>query len=110
MLETNPNYSQAVFERRNAQLRAKMEECQAAIYKAKSTMPESVDYSERVVKLKSAIDILKDDKATASDKNKVLKAIVERIEYSGPQSDNSPSRWQNRDGSDPFDLAITLRL
>ena len=110
LLETNPNYSQAVFERRNAQLRAKMEECQAAIYKAKSTLPESVDYAERVEVLKNAIDVLKDDAATANDKNKVLKAIVDKIEYSGPQSDKSPSRWQNRTGADPFNLAITLRL
>jgi DNA invertase Pin-like site-specific DNA recombinase len=110
LLETNPNYSQAVFERRNAQLRAKMEECQAAIYKAKSTLPESVDYAERVEKMKTAIDVLKDDKATANDKNKVLKAIVEKIEYTGPESDNSPHRWQNRTGSDPFNLDITLRL
>ena len=110
LLETNPNYSQAVFDRRNAQLRAKMDECQAAIYKAKSTLPESVDYTERVEAMKTAIDVLKDDNATANDKNKVLKAIVEKIEYSGPQSDKSPSRWQNRTGADPFNLAITLRL
>lgn len=110
LLETNPNYSQAVFERRNAQLRAKMEECQAAIYKAKSTLPESVDYSERVEKLKTAIDILKDDAATPNDKNKVLKSIIEKIEYSGPPSDNSPHCRKNMKGSDPFELAITLRL
>lgn len=110
LLETNPNYSQAVFERRNAQLRAKMEECQEAIYKAKSTLPESVDYAERVETMKNAIEILKDDNATANDKNKVLKAIVEKIEYFGPQSDKSPSRWQNRTGADPFSLTITLRL
>ena len=110
LLETNPNYPQAVFERRNAQLRAKMEECQAAIYKAKSTLPESVDYSERVQMMKTAIDVLKDPEATANEKNKVLKAIVDKIEYSSAKSDPSPSRWQNRTGSDPFNLDITLRL
>lgn len=110
LLETNPNYSQEVFNRRNAELRQKMEECQSAIYKAKSTMPESVDYSERAAVLKSAIDILKDDEATADDKNKVLKAIIDRIEYSGQPSDPSPQRWSNREGSDPFNLDITLRL
>jgi DNA invertase Pin-like site-specific DNA recombinase len=110
LLETNKNYTQAVFDRRNAQLRAKMEECQAAIYKAKSTLPESVDYSERAEAMKTAIDVLKDPEATPNDKNKVLKAIVEKIEYSSSPSDSSPSRWQNRTGSDPFNLAITLRL
>ena len=110
LLETNPNYTQEVFNRRNAELRQKMEECKAAIYKAKSTLPESVDYSERVEMLKSAIDILKDDTATANDKNKVLKAIIEKIEYSGQPSDNSPTRWQNRTGQDPFEIVVTLRL
>ena len=110
LLETNPNYSQEVFNRRNAELRQKMEDCKAAIYKAKSTLPESVDYSERVMAMKSAIDILKDDKATANEKNKVIKAIIDKIEYSGQPSDPSPNRWINRDGVDPFNLRITLRL
>lgn len=110
LLETNPNYSQEVFNRRNAELRQKMEECKSAIYKAKSTLPESVDYSERVEVLKSAIDILKDDTATANEKNKVLKAIVEKIEYIGQPSDPSPNRKSNRTGSDPFEIVVTLRL
>ena len=110
LLETNPNYPQEVFARRNAELRQKMEECQSAIYTAKSTLPESVDYSERVSALRSAIDILKDDTATANDKNKVLKAIIEKIEYSSLPSDNSPHRKANRTGSDPFEIMVTLRL
>lgn len=110
LLETNPNYSQEVFNRRNAELRQKMEDCKAAIYQAKSTLPESVDYSERVMAMKSAIDILKDDAATANEKNKVIKAIIDKIEYSGQPSDPSPKRWSNRTGADPFNLRITLRL
>lgn len=110
LLETNPNYPQEVFARRNAELRQKMEECQSAIYAAKSTLPESVDYSERVSALIAAIDILKDDTATANDKNKVLKAIIDKIEYSSLPSDNSPHRKANRTGSDPFEIVITLRL
>ena len=110
LLETNPNYSQEVFNRRNAELRQKMEECKSAIYKAKSTLPESVDYSERAELLKSAIEILKDDTATANEKNKVLKAIVKKIEYHGQPSDPSPKRKSNRTGSDPFEIVVTLRL
>jgi hypothetical protein len=110
LLETNKNYTQEIFDRRNAELRQKMEECKSAIYQAKSNLPESVDYTERVAVLKSAIEILKDDTATANEKNKVLKAIIEKIEYSGQPSDSSPSRWQNRTGSDPFEIVITLRL
>lgn len=110
LLETNPNYSQEVFNRRNAELRQKMEECKAAIYKAKTALPESVDYAERVEVMKTVIDVLKDDSATPAEKNKVLKAIVERIEYSGPPSDKDNKKRQTRNGVDPFNLDITLRL
>ena len=111
LLETNPNYSQEVFNRRNAELRQKMEECKSAIYKAKSTLPESVDYSERVDKLKTAIGILKDDAATANEKNKVVKSIVKKIEYSGQPSNNSPKNRKNDvAGIDPFEIVVTLRL
>ena len=110
LLETNPNYSQEVFNRRNAALREKMEECKSAIYKAKSSLPESVDYAERVEKMKTAIEVLKDNNATAAEKNKVLKAIVERIEYSGLPSDGNNKKRQTRTGIDPFNLDITLRL
>lgn len=108
LLETK-KYTQDVFDRRNAKLREKMEECQSAIYKAKSSLPESVDYAERVEAMKKAIDILKDDNATPAEKNKVLKAIVEHIEYSGVYSD-PVDRRPNRKGVDPFNLDITLRL
>lgn len=108
LLETK-KYTQDVFDRRNAKLREKMEECQSAIYKAKSSLPESVDYAERVEAMKKAIDILKDGNATPTEKNKVLKAIVERIEYSSVYSD-PVDRRPNRKGVDPFELEITLRL
>ena len=108
LLETGV-YSQDLFDRRNAALRAKIEECQSDIYKAKSAMPDAVDYAERVVALKDAIAILKDEAATPEAKNKILKAIVERIEYHGPPSDPD-NKKQNRAGVDPFELKVFLRL
>jgi hypothetical protein len=110
LLETNPNYSQEVFDRRNKILRERMEECQAAIYKAKSALPQSVDYAERVTALKAAIAILRDESATPEEQNKVLKAIVDRIEYSSVPSDRE-NRSQVRGGkTSPFELRFTLRL
>ena len=109
LLETR-RYSHDLFDRRNAELRAKMEECQAAIYKAKSVMPEGVDYAERIVALKDAIAILKDDTATPAEQNKILKAIIDRIEYHGPPSDPQNKKRQTKHGVDPFELKITLRL
>lgn len=109
LLETG-KYTQDLFDRRNAALRKKMEECQAAIYKAKSTMPQNVDYAERVVALQAAIDILKDSTATPAEQNRVLKVIVDRIDFTGSPSDGQNKKRQNRGGVDPFTIAVTLRL
>lgn len=108
-LETG-RYTQDLFDRRNAALRAKMEECQTALYKAKSVMPDSVDYAERIVALKDAIAILKDETATPAEQNKILKVIIDKIEYTGPKSDPKNKKRQTRQGVDPFDLKFYLRL
>ena len=110
LLETNPQYTQEVFERRNKALREKMEECQEALYKAKSALPQSVDYAERVVALKNAIAILRDEQATPAEKNRILKAIVQRIEYSSVPCD-SKNKVRLRQGEvSPFEISITLCL
>ena len=109
LLETG-RYSQDLFDRRNAGLREKIEECKGNICRAKSAMPESVDYAERLVALKDAIAILKNEKATPTEKNKVLSAIIERIEYSGPPSDPKNKKRQTKTGVDPFELKVLLRL
>lgn len=110
LLETNPNYPQEVFERRNKALREKMDACQEAIYKAKSALPQSVDYAERVIALKAAIDILRDNSATPGAQNKVVKAIVDRIEFSSIPSDRE-NRKRLRGGEvSPFEVRISLRL
>lgn len=110
LLETNPNYPQDVFERRNKALREKMDDCQAAIYKAKSALPQSVDFAERVVALKNAIAILKDKTATPEEQHRIIKAIVERIEFSGVPSASETNKRYPNDQESPFELSITLRL
>lgn len=82
LLETK-KYTQELFDRRNAQLRAKMEECEKQLYLAKSALPKSVDYAERIVALEAAIKALHDPEASNDEVNKVLKAIIERIEFTG---------------------------
>lgn len=109
LLETK-KYSQDLFDRRNAALREKMDATQAAIYKAKSALPQSVDYAERVMALRAAIDILRDDAATPGEKNKVLKAIIERIEYTSVPSDTENRRRVVKGAVTPFTLRISLRL
>jgi hypothetical protein len=99
-------YTQEIFDRRNAKLRAKMDECHAALRKAKASLPKSLDLQERVVTLKDAIAALKDSKATPEQQHKFLKSIIEKIEYVGaPSGAGKTKRSEN-----PFTLEIFLRL
>lgn len=109
LLETG-KYSQDVFDRRNAALRAKMEECQAAIYKARTNLPKNVDYAERVVALEDAIAVLKNPEASPSDINRILKAIVKKIEFTGEPSIPVNDRKGRKRAPYQFSLDITLRL
>lgn len=109
LLETR-KYTPELFERRNAALRAKMDECQAQIHKAKSTLPESVNYAERIAKLQDAIAMLKDPAATVLEQNKALKAIVDRIDFTGAPSAGQTKKRQTNAGVDPFTIEVKLRL
>lgn len=100
LLETGV-YTQALFSRRNAALRQKMDECLVQIKQARANMPKSIDYNEKLLQLKQAIDSLKDPDVSVERKNQLLKQIVDRIEYStGDSSYNNTTIL----------LDITLRL
>lgn len=103
----NRTYTPEIFAKRNAALRAKMEDCEASLKKARASLPKSVDYEERVTSLQFALAMLKDPTATPTEKNRALKAIVEKIEYTSvpPRSGRS-----KKDQEYPYTLAITLRL
>lgn len=105
LLETK-QYTQSVFDRRNAKLRAKMDECHAALKKAKASLPQSVDLQERVIALQDAIAILKDRDATPEEQYKVVKAIIERVEYTGAPS----GVGKTKRAETPFTLEIFLKL
>lgn len=108
LLETR-KYTQDLFDRRNAALRKKMDETQKRIYEAKSTMPKEINYAEKIVSLKTAISALRDPDMPANEKNRLLKAIVTRIEYSGmPPVDKSIKGFKKNENA--FKLKITLRL
>ena len=78
LLETK-KYTQELFDRRNAALREKMEQCELQIYETKRTMPDAVDYAERIVTLERCIEALKDDSASVQDQNRLLHEIIEKI-------------------------------
>ena len=101
-------YTPEVFTKRNAALRAKMDVCQAEIKKARASMPKSVDYEVVVKNLRDVVTILKDDEATPDVKNKIVKTIIDRIEYSGPP--RFVGEDMNGRGNNLIGLKIFLRL
>ena len=78
-----------------------MEDCQERIYKAKSSMPKEVNYEERIVALKDAIAGMKDDTISNEEKNRLMKAIVKRIELKTADAGHNAV---------DTNLSITLRL
>lgn len=79
LLETK-KYTPELFEKRNVALREKMKQCEIQIDETRRTMPNPIDYAERILALENAIRALKDDTLSCEEQNKILKKIVERIE------------------------------
>ena len=101
LLETGI-YSNEVFLERNTALREKITACFTQLAEAKQNLPKSVDYAKKVVTLKEAINALDDDTVTNEQKNRLLKAIIKKMEYS---SERDQPYGQNN-----FKLSITLNI
>jgi type II secretory pathway component GspD/PulD (secretin) len=76
--------------------------CFQQLEEAKKNLPQAIDYEEKVRNLKAAIDILDDDTATIEQKNRLLKAIIKKIDY---VSDKNQPR-----GTNDFKLRIDLNI
>ena len=74
-------YSEEKFLERNKALLEEMDALKTAIFKAKQEIPKEVDYGEKIVRLKEAIAAMRNDDLTPLEKNKLLKRIIDRIEY-----------------------------
>jgi len=74
-------YSEEKFIERNKTLLAEMEELKTRIFNTKKDIPKEIDYADKIVKLKKAIEGLRDDEMSIEAKNKLIRAIIERIEY-----------------------------
>jgi hypothetical protein len=74
-------YTPEIFAMRNQELHAEMDELQAKIYNLKKELPKEIDYGKQIVKLKDAIDGLKNDELDVKAQNDLLRSIIDRIEY-----------------------------
>lgn len=74
-------YTEEIFEQRNSTLKEKRIALKAQIQSMMESIPEQIDYREKVIQLKNVIKSLKDDSIPPATKNKLLKSVVDKIEY-----------------------------
>ena len=123
--QSNPDPSmrmpQDIFRQLNERLQKEKAEVQSALYEAYETIPQSVDYVEKVQSFRDALDALLDPNRDPKEKNRLLKDCIERIEYyrekperlkkdkgvkRGEQFKTVGGRWTNPD----IELEVTLKV
>lgn len=72
---------QHIFQQLNEKLLREKEKVRQALCKAYESMPEPVDYEEKIEQFTAALDALRNPEADAAAKNRLLKACIDRIEY-----------------------------
>ena len=74
-------YTEEVFQKRNKALHVQMEELKSKMYEARQQIPKEIDYAGEIVKIKDAVAELRKPDVPAEIKNRLLKAIIKRIDY-----------------------------
>lgn len=109
-----------IFRALNEKLLKEKEEVQQALCKAYESMPEPVNYEEKIKTFETALKALNNPEASAAKKNKLLKECIERITYSretpqrikrdegkpkGTQFEKAGGRWT----TPPIEIDVKLK-
>lgn len=97
-----------VFERLNKKTVAEIEEVQQALCTARDSVPEPINLQEKVTNFRAALEALKDPAVPAKEKNKLIKACVERITYSRKRVGNNGHPRKGEES--PIHLDFDLRV
>ncbi len=77
-------YTEDVFKKRNSALAKRRAELKEAIEAAQQQEQSDVDYKQRYIALKEAMNALEDKSVSVEEKNRLLKAVIKSIKYSRP--------------------------
>jgi hypothetical protein len=84
--QSHPDESQRmpphIFKMLNEKLLKEKEEVKEAMCNARKSMPDPIDYGEKVVRFRKALEALDDPEKDAETKNRLLKDCIEKITYS----------------------------
>lgn len=108
-----------IFDRLNEKLIREREEVTQALCTAKESFPDPVDYEEKLYRFKDALESLKNPDSPAEQKNRLLKACIDRIDYTRKKSvrvtkemirdktnDINEKGWY----APPFEIDVKLRF
>lgn len=111
--QSHPDPSQRmpaeIFKQLNERLLKEKAEIQDALCKAYESMPEPVNYEEKIVRFKDALEALKNPDVDVVAKNNLLKACIEKIEYTRkkPQREVGGKKgWS----SYPIEIDVKLKV
>lgn len=96
-----------IFEQLNAKVLAEKEEVQQGLCLMRDSLPEPVDYAKKKAMFSDALDTLLDPDAPIRKKNILLKACIDRIEYTRKKKASGNRRWGD---PEPMELDVHLRV
>lgn len=73
-----------IFKALNENLRKEKADLEDALSEAYESLPEPIDYKEKIVKFTEALNKVNDPNVSVESKNQYLKDIIERIDYKRP--------------------------
>ena len=83
---------------------AEKREVEEALCTARDSIPEPVDFEERLETFRTAVDMMNDPDADIEKLNVVLKKCINKITYSRPQAING------RRNDAPFVIDVNLKI
>ena len=96
--QSNPDPSQRmpteIFKKLNEKLLKEKEEVREAMCNARKSAPNPTDYEEKLYRFREALDALLNPEVDAQQKNRLLKACIDRIDYKreAPQRVKNPEK------------------
>ena len=108
-----------IFRLLNEKLLKEKEEVQQALDKAYKSIPEPINYEEKILKFQAALSALQNPEISPQEKNILLKSCIERIEYRRAKPERIKRTPEQKKGSlkagghwtsPPFEIDVKLRV
>ena len=115
--QANPDPEQRmpphIFKKLNEKLVKEKEEVREALCNARKSMPEPVDYQEKIYRFTDALNALNDPKITAEKKNRLLKACIDKIVYNREKpnrAEGNMAKYGSVWSTPPIETDVKLRV